>query len=275
MLKLQASAWIIAQPRARCPVKSEAIAQPVELGAFVFRGMPQFESVDDRRQSEFPLADQRLWIDGKKRRTAGGEHVSWMQILMQQHLLALTVREPFQQIQRRADMRLGTGPSGGFPTGQKISLPLRRFLPQAAERRACRDGQLPKKVQIDRNPVLRPTRGKCHTGYTPLDQQRMAPPVMGQQLDRTGTVPMDKRIRLPQTFRVRPLQFQNSGSKRRFHGHCVGDMAKLVRLSQRQIPYGGNLFQQSRKISKPWFCFRRGFEMFQTIGNPHGWRPSR
>src|SRR5258708_28898390 len=95
------------RPAARAlAVATELRGEAVEAVQHVALRVPELEAADDRRDGELALADKRLRVDGEPRLALRGEHVVAVQVLVQQHLFALRVRERVDRLPRRvAELR--------------------------------------------------------------------------------------------------------------------------------------------------------------------------
>src|SRR6059036_1202557 len=77
--------------------------EPMEHGP---PAMAELERADDRRYGEIALAGERLRIDHEPRLTLRGENVVRVEILVQEHLLALGRSELLERRDRRLDQSL-------------------------------------------------------------------------------------------------------------------------------------------------------------------------
>src|SRR5579884_3297433 len=84
-------------------VELELARQPVEPVEDVPPRAAELERADDRREAELALADKRFRVDRKPRLTLGAQHVVRMQVLVDEHLLALGRRELAQRIEGRVE----------------------------------------------------------------------------------------------------------------------------------------------------------------------------
>ena len=89
-------------PRARSRSRPSSAAEPVEAVQDVALRVAELERADDRRDRELALAGERLRVDHEPRLALRGEHVLAVQVLVQEHLLALRRRELADVVQRGA-----------------------------------------------------------------------------------------------------------------------------------------------------------------------------
>jgi hypothetical protein len=106
-------------------VEPELTGQPVEPPSDASRIVSELAAANDCCYSELALAGQRLRVDREPRLTLGSEHVVGVQVLVEEHLLALRPRKFLQRLERRIEQRALEGVAAPLPLSFEILTPPR------------------------------------------------------------------------------------------------------------------------------------------------------
>ena len=122
--------------------------------------MAELARADDRRDPELALADQRLRVDREPRLALRRQHVVAVQVLVQQHLLALRARQLDQRLERRVEQPALERTAEPLPgLGQRVgsTTPPRRRASRTARRPASRAAAAARRTRPAR-PLRQPRR---------------------------------------------------------------------------------------------------------------------
>src|SRR5207247_3779151 len=200
----------------------------------------ELERGDDRRDRELALTCERLRIDDEPRLALRGEDVLPVQVLVEQHLLALCRRQLAQNPDRNVTVtrvrQLVLDPEGG--------LVLERVEPVAAPPEP--------RQQADQNVERVRRLGEERSGLRALEQQRVPLVVALEQPHGAVAVPAFERVRLVLALAVRESELQHRGrAVGAFRTHDVAGGTHSVRLADRELPFPGATVEQSRDAAEP------------------------
>src|SRR6476659_7684216 len=172
--------------------------------------MAQLARAYDRRDAELALADKRLRVDRQPRLALRGEDVVAVQVLMQQHLLSLRVRQLLQRLERRIQQPPLERPGEALPGLLERIRPPRRLGRERPERRTRGLPQTRQQLHEHVQRGLPADRGERRSRNAALQQQRVLLGLGVEQPDRAVAVPELERGRFVLALTVRVLHLQHA-----------------------------------------------------------------
>ena len=152
------------------PIDVELVRDPCEPVLDVAPVVAQLEGAHERHGAERALTDERLGVDGEPRLAVAAQDVAGMQVLVQQHLVALRVRE---QGRDRVEGGIDKSPieraTGALPVQGDLARPPPGLLGERPKRIACRDREAPHEVDQHVERVVRIGGVERHPGPTALE----------------------------------------------------------------------------------------------------------
>src|SRR5689334_6678891 len=221
--------------------------------------MAELARAHDRRDPELPLAGKGLRVDRQPRLALRREHVVAVEVLVEQHLLALRARELAQRLERGVEQRALERAAEALPGRLERVRPPGRLGGERAERRARRlpeaRQELDEDVQRGFLALVRERRAR----NAPLEQERMLVRLGVEQPDCTLAVPELERCRPVLALPVRPLHLQHTllalGGRHR-NDQLRGDPVR-ERLAEGQPPARDQTLAGQRYASA-WRFFSDG-----------------
>ena len=192
--------------------------------------MAELVRADDRCDAELSLAGERLRVDREPGLALRREDVVGVQVLMQQHLLALRARKLSKRLQCRFEQLRREAP---VLTGQVLGPP-GSLLGERPERLAGRLPEPRQQLDEDVEGGLLPGRRERRPRHAALEQQRVLFGIVPEEPNRAVAVPELERRRLVLGLAVRLLHLQHCVLSRRrdqLRGDSSGE-----RLAEGQAP---------------------------------------
>src|SRR6058998_3542550 len=118
-------------------IEPELTGQPIEPLQHGPPAVAELERTDDRRDRELTLADERLRIDYEPRLAPCGENVVRVEILIQEHLLALGRTKLLEDRDRGLEQALFEGLPDPLPSGADRARPPGGLVGKRPERRSA------------------------------------------------------------------------------------------------------------------------------------------
>src|SRR6478736_4381200 len=121
-------------PASAVAVKAERGAQPIEPPQHRLPAVAKLRAADDRRERELALGEDRLGVDRQPVLTPRTEHVARVEILVDEHQLALRAGELAQRLEREVQQLALHRPAGALPGALQAARPPRGLLGGRAKR---------------------------------------------------------------------------------------------------------------------------------------------
>src|SRR4051812_39978125 len=122
-------------------VEAELRAEPIQAMQSVTLGMSELERPNDRCDREFTFSEQRLRVDHEPRLAYGSEDVVAVEILMEEHLLALRLRDRGKRVDRGVHQPALDRTARAFPLLRQVLDPPRGLVLEGMKRLAGLDPQ--------------------------------------------------------------------------------------------------------------------------------------
>src|SRR3954471_14127416 len=248
------------RPAARpLAVEAELRDEVVEAGEDVAARMTELPGSHDRCDAELALAHERLRVDRQPRLPLRGEHVVAVQVLVEEHLLALRPRQLLQRLERGVEQGALEGPAEALPRLLERVGPPGGLCCQRPERRA---GGLPEPRQQLHEDVQRglsAQRRERRPRHAALEQQRVLLRLGVEQPDRAVAVPELECGRLVLALAVWLLHLQNGpiALRRRHRRDELRRKSAHERLAEGQPPARDQTLAGQRYASA-WRFFSEG-----------------
>jgi len=228
-------------------IQAERARKVVEASHDLLVAVAELGRADDRRETELPLADERLRVDYEPRLALGGQDVVGVEVLVHEDLLALGVGQLLERAHRfLEDRRFERSPVPLPRLGQVADPPFGLL----AERAEGTTGRLPEPWQEACQDLERAVGGldpQVRPWPAALKKEGVAFVVSREESHRSVAVPQLERIGLVLALPVRPLDLQNDVAR----GNDVRRIAPGERLLEPEIPLRCALLDEPRKLLFP------------------------
>ena len=229
------------------PIEAEPLRQPVEAPHDLLLAVTELERADDRREAELALADERLRVDREPRFALGRENVVRVEVLVDEHLLALSQRQPLESRDRLIEKLRLEGTPVSLPFARQVAQPPVDLFPQWPE---GRPGGLPEpREKLSKG--LQSPLGRLAPEVSPrpaaFEQEGVPPIVPIDETHGSLATPQLERIGFLVALAVRPLDLQDDLAG----GNGVRCVAAFERILEPQVPVPGGLLDQARELFFP------------------------